>query len=81
MEQTAFLKLRNRRDERHATWEQEARASDLDVGQRVRVKTGTLAGLCGVLSAQAADGKWIVDIGEVARGVAVCIRGNQLARI
>jgi hypothetical protein len=81
MEQIAFLNRRSRKDERHPTWEQGARATDLEVGQRVRVQTGSLAGLCGVLTSQAEDGKWVVDINGVARGVALCIRGHQLTRV
>lgn len=80
MEQTAFLNTRHRKDDRHAGWEQDVRASDLAVGQRVCVTSGQLTGLCGVLSSQAEDGKWVVDINEVARGVVICIRGHQLCR-
>jgi len=79
MEPTAFL-LRNRQDERHSDRERAIRATDFVVGERVRIVTGQLSGLRGVLKAQADDGKWVLDASEVARGVLICIRGQQLSR-
>jgi len=79
MEQTAFL-VRHRQDDQHCDWESTVRASDFAVGDRVRIASGTLAGLCGVITAQANDGKWVLDASAVARGLLVCIRGHQLCR-
>jgi len=79
MEQTAFL-AKHRHDDGHGDWERAVRATDFAVGERVRVVSGPLAGLCGVLTAQASDGKWVLDASAVARGVLVCIRGRQLCR-
>jgi hypothetical protein len=79
MEQTAFL-VKRRQDEGHRAWEDAVRSVDLAIGDRVRILTGPLRGVCGVLKSQAEDGKWLVDAGEVARGVLICIRGQQLGR-
>jgi hypothetical protein len=78
MEQTAFLVRQQRPEDRD--WERAVRAIDFAVGDRVRVASGPLAGLCGVLTAQASDGKWVLDASAVARGVLICIRGQQLSR-
>ncbi|HZN34040.1 MAG TPA: hypothetical protein VFB80_09485 [Pirellulaceae bacterium] len=80
MEKTAFLARRLHQDESREGWETTVRASDLAVGQRVRVTSGPLNGLTGVVAGQAANGNWVVDIAESARGVLLCIRAHQLAR-
>jgi transcription antitermination factor NusG len=79
MEPTAFL-VRHRQDDQHCDWERAVRGTDFAVGERVRIVSGPLAGLCGVLKAQAKDGKWVLDASAAARGVLICIRGQQLTR-
>lgn len=79
MEQTAFL-VRHFDDDRRCDWERAVRSADFAVGERVRIVSGPLAGLCGVLARQGSDGKWVLDASALARGIQVCIRGHQLSR-
>lgn len=80
MEQTAFLVRRHRTDDSHQGWENAVRACEFAVGQRVRIVAGPLAGLNGVLTAQAEDRKWVLEAAELGRGVLICVRAPQLAR-
>ena len=80
MKESAFLTRRQRHDHGHGGWEMAVRTNDLAVGQRVRITSGPLLGLQGVVTAQSSDGKWVLEIPESAHGVLLCIRGHQLTR-
>jgi transcription antitermination factor NusG len=79
MSLTAF-QVHRRRDDAHQGWEHSMRASALAVGQSVYITSGPLAGLQGLLTSQAQDGKWVMELAEAGRGVLVCIGGHQLSR-
>lgn len=76
MEQTAFLV---RRDESHSGWERAMRSSDFEIGQRVRIARGPLAGLRGTVASQTQDGKWVLELSDTQRGVLICLSARQIA--
>jgi hypothetical protein len=80
MEQSAFVPRRLRHDDSHLLGPWLDRPPNFAVGEKVRVASGPLAGLLGVLTTQAADGKWVLEA-DAARGVLICICGQQLHRV
>ncbi len=53
--------------------------SDFEPGQPVQVRSGPLAGLGGLTHHQALDGRWVVELDEMAPGVFLCIDAAHLA--
>lgn len=77
MESTAFLS----RPRRSAYFEEPTLgASPFAVGQEIRIAVGPLAGMRGSLLKQALDGRWVVQLADVAAGVLFCVDANHFDR-
>ena len=56
------------------------RRGGLQAGQAVEVSRGTLAGLSGVLVSRAPDGRWVVRLDGLQRGVLLVVDAVALKR-
>ena len=75
MEATAFLS----RPRRHVPSEAPAmHGALLCAGQDVRIALGALAGMQGTLVKRCTDGRWVVQLANVAAGVLLCIDADHL---
>ena len=80
MQSTAFLSRPTRRSPLERREEPALHLQQFSGGQQVQITLGPLAGMQGRLHKQALDGRWIVQLANLAPGVFLCIDARNLER-
>jgi hypothetical protein len=78
MESSAFLSPPAQIiDERRG--ESDLQTLEFVAGHEIRVTTGQLAGVKGVMCQQSVDGRWIIELADMLPGVFLCVDARQIA--
>lgn len=77
MESTAFLSRPKRSG---CTDEPTLGLFQFSAGHKIRIAMGPLTGMPGTLLKQSNDGRWVVQLSDVAPGVLLCVAATHLER-
>jgi hypothetical protein len=77
MDSTAFLS----RPKRSGYTEEPALGLfQFSTGHKIRIAIGPLAGMRGTLLKQSSDGRWVVQLSDLAPGILLCIDATHFER-
>ena len=74
MESTAFLSRPRRSG---YSEEPTLGLAQFAAGQKIRIAIGPLAGMQGSLLKQSSDGRWVVQLADLAAGVLLCVHATH----